>query len=245
MWIRWSQITRLSPGDDGSQHRTLQRRPCLWRLFCHHVCRWSRRVQTQCWCCPSYCNQFSPPNYTTKPPEGTNNWCNLPLKYFKLTLPMFTQIAYQKARMVTVIYLRVPCAKRDGVKFQLVGDSGLMRVLLYNVSGAGDVSDVKIKGSSSSGWLQMTRIRGQIWQIRNKLQGQTLSFQVTTSDGRMIEFDNVVYKNWRFGETYDGIKNFLWEWRIFSVPATGNSERCGRSVINVELVHLCKIIFLK
>lgn len=74
---------------------------------------------------------------------------------------MFTQMAYPKARMVPVIYRRVPCAKRDGVKFQLlVEDSGLMRVLLYNVAGAGDVSDVKIKGSSSSGWLQMTRIRG-------------------------------------------------------------------------------------
>lgn len=153
---------------------------------------------------------FCPPNYTTKPPEGTNNWCNSPLKHFKLTLPMFQKIADEKARMIPVIYRRVPCAKTGGVKFQLVeGDSSLMRVLLYNVAGAGDVFNVKIKGHKNSGWLRMSRIRGQTWQIKTKLQGQSLSFQVTTSDGKMVEFDNVVPKNWQFGETFDGIKNFL------------------------------------
>ncbi|PRQ33793.1 putative expansin, cellulose-binding-like domain-containing protein [Rosa chinensis] len=99
--------------------------------------------------------------------------------------------------MVPVMYHRVPCAKYGGVKFQIVkGDSSVMRVLLYNVAGAGDVSDVKIKGSTTSGWIQMTRIQGQTSQIGNKLQGQSLSFLVTTSDGKMVEFDNIVSENW-------------------------------------------------
>ncbi|XP_050369228.1 expansin-A23-like [Argentina anserina] len=147
-------------------------------------------------------------NYS-KPPEGTNNWCNPPSKHFRLSLPMYTKIADRKTPMVPVMYRRVPCAKAGGVKFQLVkGDSSMMCVLLYNVAGAGDVSDVNIKGSDSSGWLQMTRIQGQTWQIANELQGRSLSFLVTTSDGKMVEFDNIVSNNWRFGETYDGIKNF-------------------------------------
>ncbi|KAM5583904.1 expansin-A23-like [Rosa sericea] len=151
---------------------------------------------------------YCPPIYT-KPPNGTNNWCNPPLKHFKLSMPMFTRIAEEKVGVVPVVYRRVPCAKGGGVKFQLFkGNSNLMRVLLYNVAGAGDVSNVKIKGSIISGWLQMSRIQGQTWEIGTDLQGQSLSFQVTTSDGKMVEFDNAVDKTWQFGETFDGIKNF-------------------------------------
>ncbi|KAL6203128.1 hypothetical protein ACLB2K_026831 [Fragaria x ananassa] len=149
---------------------------------------------------------FCPPNHT-KPSEGTNNWCNPPSKHFRLSLPAFTKIADENTPIVPVIYRRVPCGKAGGVKFQIVkGECSVMRVLLYNVAGA------------SSGWLQMTRIQGQTWQIGNKLQGQSLSFLVTTSDGKMVEFDNIdgkmvefgniVSKDWRSGETYDGIKNF-------------------------------------
>ncbi|KAL6204722.1 hypothetical protein ACLB2K_021989 [Fragaria x ananassa] len=99
---------------------------------------------------------FCPSNYT-KPSGGTNNWCNPPSKHFRLSLPAFTKITDENTPMVPVIYRRVPCGKAGGVKFQIVkGGSSVMRVLLYNVAGAGNVSDVKIKGSTSSGWLHMT-----------------------------------------------------------------------------------------
>ncbi|KAB2085283.1 hypothetical protein ES319_A05G390800v1 [Gossypium barbadense] len=73
---------------------------------------------------------------------------------------------------------------------------------------SGDVKDVKIKGSSTGSWLQMSRNWGVNWQTGAKLVGQSLSFQVTTRDGKMIKFDNVVPANWQFNQVFDGKTNF-------------------------------------
>jgi hypothetical protein len=80
-------------------------------------------------------------------------------------------------------------------------------VLVSNVGGEGDVVDVKIKGSRLASWWQMKRNWGQQWQVGGDLVGQSLSFQVTTSDGRSVLSDNVAPANWGFGRTYVG-RNF-------------------------------------
>ncbi|MBA0602463.1 hypothetical protein Gorai_002643, partial [Gossypium raimondii] len=142
---------------------------------------------------------FCPPNYSK--PEG--NWCNPPLQHFDLSQPMFRKIAVYRAGIVPVLYRRVPCVKSGGVKFKINGSQYWILILVYNVAGAGDVVDVKIKGSSTS-WIQMSRNWGQNWQTSTNLIGQSLSFQVTTSDGKMVQSDDVAPADWKFGGVYEG-----------------------------------------
>lgn len=146
---------------------------------------------------------FCPPNYWK--PDG--NWCNPPLKHFDLSMPMFTKLAYYRAGIIPVKYRRVPCRKQGGVKFEVKGNPYWTMVLFYNVGGAGDIASARIKGSRT-GWIGMKRNWGQNWQTGIKLTGQTLSFQLTASDGASIEFSAVAPSNWGFGQTYDGRKNF-------------------------------------
>ncbi|KAK8553169.1 hypothetical protein V6N13_089383 [Hibiscus sabdariffa] len=97
---------------------------------------------------------------------------------------------------------------KGGVRFHIKGNPWWTMVLLYNVGGAGDIMDVKIKGSSTKFWWPMVRSWGMNWQTGVVLVGQSLSFQVTTSDGKMIEFDNVAPADWKFLQIFDGELNF-------------------------------------
>ncbi|XWS34175.1 hypothetical protein CRYUN_Cryun21dG0017900 [Craigia yunnanensis] len=53
-------------------------------------------------------------------------------------------------------------------------------------------------------WIQMSRNWGQNWQTAAWLIGQSLSFRVTTSDGKMVQFDDVAPADWKFGGVYEG-----------------------------------------
>ncbi|KAM3736240.1 hypothetical protein ACB098_10G147400 [Castanea mollissima] len=117
------------------------------------------------------------------------NWCNPPLRHFDLSMPMFTRLAYYRAGIIPIKYHQVPCKKHGGVRFQIMGNPNFLLVLLYNVGGAGDVSNVKIKGSRTS-WIQMSRNWGQNWQTGTPLVGQSLSFL----------FVDVAPRNWQFGQ---------------------------------------------
>ncbi|XP_030468022.2 expansin-A22-like [Syzygium oleosum] len=147
---------------------------------------------------------FCPPNYTIGKQDA---WCNPPQKHFDLSMKMFTTIAYYKAGIIPVRYRRVLCSKQGGVKFEINGNPYFTLVLIYNVGGAGDVNAVNIKGSNTQ-WIAMTHNWGQNWQTGTVLTGQSLSFQVTISDGTTLEFDNAAPAEWQFGQTYDGGKNF-------------------------------------
>ncbi|KAM7256889.1 hypothetical protein ACFE04_012630 [Oxalis oulophora] len=140
-------------------------------------------------------------------PSTAGGWCNPPLRHFDLSEKMFLKIAEYKAGIVPVKYRRILCYKQGGVQFQLGGNQYWLLVLIYNVGGAGDVVDVKVKGSKT-GWVQMTRNWGQNWQSLAVYGGQGLSFQVTTSDRKTLWFNDVVPWNWNIGQTFQGKYNF-------------------------------------
>lgn len=161
------------------------------------------------WCIPNAgsiiitATNFCPPNYS----KPTENWCNPPQQHFDLSMAMFTKIANSTAGIIPVQYRRTLCRKQGGVKFEINGNPNFILVLVYNVGGDGDVINMKIKGSKTS-WIAMKRNWGQNWQCGIVLTGQSLSFQVTTSDGKTLEFDNVAPSSWAFGQTYVGKVNF-------------------------------------
>ncbi|CAK9170529.1 unnamed protein product [Ilex paraguariensis] len=151
------------------------------------------------WCIPGAstikvtATNFCPPNYI----EG--GWCNPPQTHFDLSMPMFLKLAKYEAGIVPVRFRRTTCDKKmGGIKFELNGNPYFLLVLVYNVGGAGDVANVNIKGFDSIGWIPMYRNWGQNWQTGINLVGQSLSFQITSSDKRVIQSINVAPSNWLF-----------------------------------------------
>ncbi|KAF3684106.1 Expansin-A9 [Capsicum annuum] len=170
-----------------------------FQLMCVNVPKWCNPGQVITITATNFC----PPDYS----KTVDIWCNPPQRHFDLPMPMFLKIAKYKAGVVPVVYKRVNCHKKGGLKFEIKGNPYWILVLVFNVGGVGDVVNVKIKGSKT-GWLQMGRNWGQNWQTSMQLAGQTLSFQVQTSDGRWVQSNNVVPANWQFGQTFEAKNNF-------------------------------------
>ncbi|GAY32239.1 hypothetical protein CUMW_001290 [Citrus unshiu] len=141
------------------------------------------------WCLPGTitvtATNFCPPNYALSNDNG--GWCNPPLQHFDLAQPSFLHIAQYRAGIVPVLFRRYFC-------------SCLLQKLKLSER---VLQAVFIKGSKT-GWQAMSRNWGQNWQSNSYLDGQSLSFKVTTSDGRTITSYNVVPANWKFGQTFEG-----------------------------------------
>ncbi|XP_073036002.1 expansin-A11-like [Primulina eburnea] len=149
---------------------------------------------------------FCPPNYNL--PSDNGGWCNPPRQHFDMAQPAFEKIGIYKRGIVPILYQRVPCIKRGGVRFTINGRDYFELVLLTNIANAGSIKSMQIKGSKSKNWMSMSRNWGANWQSNAYLNRQTLSFRVTTTDGSVRTFLNIVPSNWAFGQTFSSSINF-------------------------------------
>lgn len=100
------------------------------------------------------------------------------------------------------------CKRRGGVRFTLKGQSNFDMVGISNVGGSGDVKNVWIRGSKSRTWVAMHRNWGANWESAIDVRSQTLSFRITSGDGKTLEFFNVVPSSWQFGQTFAAQNQF-------------------------------------
>nr|CAB3497042.1 unnamed protein product [Digitaria exilis] len=167
-------------------------------------------AQNSQWCKPGVTVTVTATNLC--PPDWTKNsnaggWCNPPRQHFDMAQPAWEKIGIYRGGYVPVMYQRVSCSRSGGVRFTINGNNYFELVLITNVAGPGSIRSVQIKGSRT-GWVTMSRNWGANWQSNNYLNGQSISFQVTATNGQTIQFWEVAGSGWQFGQTFTNGQNF-------------------------------------
>ncbi|WCJ32169.1 expansin 12 [Euphorbia peplus] len=161
---------------------------------------------------PKWCLRRAVVTITTTnfcPPNNNGGWCDPPRHHFDLSLPAFLRIARQgNEGIVPVIYSRVACKRRGGVRFTMRGQSNFNLIMVSNVGGTGDIKSAWIRGSTARSWLPLHRNWGANWQTNVDFRTQMVSFKLTLLDGTTLEFINVIPSTWRFGQTFSAPNQF-------------------------------------
>ncbi|GJN19517.1 hypothetical protein PR202_gb06800 [Eleusine coracana subsp. coracana] len=142
---------------------------------------------------------FCPPNWAL--PNDNGGWCNPPRPHFDMAQPAWELIGVYQRGIIPVLYQRVPCVRRGGVRFTMRGFDYFNLVLVTNVAGAGSIKSMDVKSPGSADWIPMAHNWGAHWHALAYLTGQPLSFRVTITDGQTLVFPNIFPSGWTFGMT--------------------------------------------
>ncbi|KAK9674448.1 hypothetical protein RND81_12G233100 [Saponaria officinalis] len=144
------------------------------------------------------------------PPNNQGGWCDPPRHHFDMAMPSFFRIARRSNEgIVPILYKRVSCRRRGGVRFTMRGQGNFNMVMIANVGGNGGVRSVSVRSSKTKRWVAMSRNWGVNWQSYNDLRNQKLSFKLTLNDGKTMTFYNVVPSTWSFGQTFSSPNQFI------------------------------------
>uniref|UniRef100_A0ACD5X251 Uncharacterized protein n=1 Tax=Avena sativa TaxID=4498 RepID=A0ACD5X251_AVESA len=141
-----------------------------------------------------------PPNDAL--PNDNGGWCNLPRQHFDMAQPAWEKIGVYKGGIIPVMYQRVPCVKKGGVRFKIVGRDYFNLVIVMNVAAAGSIKSMDVMTSDSNDWFPMSRNWGANWQSPVLLTGKALSFRLTDTYGQTVVFNKIVSGGWTFGQTF-------------------------------------------
>ncbi|KQJ94333.1 hypothetical protein BRADI_3g09950v3 [Brachypodium distachyon] len=157
------------------------------------------------WCKPGVtvtvtATNLCPPNNAL--PNDNGGWCNIPRPHFDMAQPAWEKIGVYRGGIIPVMYQRVPCVKKGGVRFKINGHDYFNLVLVTNVAAIGSIKSMDVKSSDSKDWAPMARNWGANWHSLAYLSGKMLSFRLTNTDGQTLEFNNIVPSGWKFGQTF-------------------------------------------
>ncbi|KAK3445756.1 hypothetical protein EUGRSUZ_A00988 [Eucalyptus grandis] len=123
-------------------------------------------------------------------------------------MTMADDLAKYRAGIVPILYRKVGCRRDGGIRLTFNSRDHFELFLISNVGGAGEISNVSIKGSKMNEWETISRNWEANWQSLSYLNGQSLSFRLEASNGRTITALNVAPSDWKFGQSFSSSTQF-------------------------------------